>query len=89
MQKVAQSGLLGNDIDPLATADVTNYHLQEKAPYNVIYHVREGELSLTIDGEAITLNDGDTCFIDKNTDYEIRGTASVMRMKKPLFGSMF
>jgi len=89
MQKLAQSGLISNDIGPLATTNVTDYHMQEKAPYNVIYHIREGELTLTIDGETVTLHEGDTCFIDKHTDYEVRGTAGFMRMKKPLFGSIF
>ena len=88
LQKIASSRLLTNDLGP-ATVEVTDYHKQERAADNLIYYVRQGRLNLIIDGETINLDEGDVCFIDKNTDYEIRGTASFMLMKKPLFGSVF
>lgn len=85
------NNLITKDISPglsFATTEATNYHEQETTPYNRIYYVLEGELELTIDGETSTLEKGDTCFIGKNTSYEMRGTFKAVTVNQPAFGTL-
>jgi len=89
IQRIAESSLIAKDIGPSAITDATDFYKQETAPYDVIYYIRTGELHLTIDGKSIHLGEGDVCIIDKNTEYELRGTARFILMKKPAFGSLF
>lgn len=56
-------------------------------PYNRIYYVLEGEMELVVDGKASRLQAGDSCFISKNTTYEMRGTFKAITVNQPAFGS--
>lgn len=84
------TNLIGKDISPtvsFATTKASNYYEEETTPYDRIYYVLEGELELTIAGEASMLQKGDTCFLSKGTTYEMRGTFEAVTVNQPAFGS--
>lgn len=84
------NNLITKEISPdfsLATTEATDYYEQETTPYNRIYFVLEGELELTIDHQTSTLQQGDACFIGKDTTYEMRGTFKAVTINQPAFGS--
>ncbi len=70
-----------------ATTKAVDYYEKETTPYNRIYFVLDGELELTIDGDTQVLARGDTCFIGKDTTYEMRGTFEAVTVNQPAFGS--
>lgn len=83
------NNLITKDISPnvsLATTKATNYYEKETTPYNRIYYVLEGELELIVSGETNTLQKGDSCFIGKDTEYEMRGTFEAVTINQPAFG---
>src|SRR5579859_5813936 len=81
VRKIAENKIARNYITKsissgvsLATTEATNYYEKETSAYNRIYYVIDGILILVIDGEHISLQEGDSCYIEKNTMYEMRGT---------------
>lgn len=77
------------DISPgvsFATAEATNYYEKETTPYNRIYFVLGGRLVLVFDNEEILLEEGDLCFIEKGTIYEMKGTFKAAIINQPAFG---
>ena len=85
------NNLIDKAISPdvsLATTKASDYHEKETTPYNRIYYVLNGELELTINGEVSKLRSGDSCFISKDTTYEMRGTFEAVVINQPAFGSM-
>lgn len=84
------NNLITKDICPnisFATTEATDYYEQEVTPYDRIYYVLDGNLSLTIDGETSSLQKGDTCFISKESTYEMRGTFKAVTVNQPAFGT--
>ncbi|HET9411643.1 MAG TPA: cupin domain-containing protein [Candidatus Saccharimonadales bacterium] len=84
------SNLITKEISPAASFAVTNaseYHEKEITPYDRIYFVLDGELKLTFDSQTYTLYKGDSCFIGKGTQYEMRGTFEVAVVNQPAFGA--
>lgn len=84
------NNLITKDISPdlsFATTEAIDYYERETTRYNRIYYVLEGQLELTIDGEMNTLSKGDSCFIGKDTTYEMRGTFKAVTINQPAFGS--
>jgi ethanolamine utilization protein EutQ (cupin superfamily) len=82
--------LISKDISPnisFAITEATSYYEKETTPYDRIYYVLDGVLDLTIDGATNTLQKGDSCFISKNTTYEMRGTFKAVTVNQPAFGS--
>jgi ethanolamine utilization protein EutQ (cupin superfamily) len=70
----------------LATTEATDYFEQETSEYNRIYYVTEGILNLVIEGEKISLEEGDACYIGRNTPYEMHGTFKAVIVNQPAFG---
>jgi ethanolamine utilization protein EutQ (cupin superfamily) len=86
--KIANN-LISKDISPnvsFATTKATDYYEEETTPYDRIYYVLDGVLSLTIDGDTNNLQKGDACFIGRNTSYEMRGTFNAVTVNQPAFG---
>lgn len=85
------NNLIGKDISPnvsLATTKASDYYEKETTQYDRIYYVLEGELELIIDNETNKLLKGDSCFIGKDTTYEMRGTFEAVTVNQPAFGSI-
>lgn len=85
------NNLITKDISPnisFATTEATDYYEKEKTTYDRIYYVLEGELELSFDSEANTLQKGDACFIGKGTTYEMRGTFKAVTVNQPAFESV-
>src|SRR5258708_5432495 len=94
VRKIAENKIARNyitkHISPeisFATTEATNYFEQETSEYNRIYYVMEGILKLVIDGQEISLHEGDSCYIEKNTPYEMRGTFNAVIVNQPAFGT--
>lgn len=84
------NNLITRDVSPgvsLATTEAADYYEKETAQYDRIYYVLDGNLDLTIDGATMSLQKGDTCFISKDTTYEMRGTFRAVTVNQPAFGS--
>lgn len=84
------NNLIGKDTSPnvsLATVKALDCYEKETTLYDRIYYVLNGELELIIDGEASKLRKGDSCFISRNTTYEMRGTFEAVTVNQPAFGS--
>ena len=84
------SNLITKDICPdmsFATTEGTEFYEKEEAKYNRIYYVLEGELELGFDGEFGKLLPGDSCYIDKGTEYEMKGTFKAIVVNSPAFGT--
>jgi mannose-6-phosphate isomerase class I len=84
------TNLITKDICPeisLATTDGKDYYEAETSPYNRIYYVLAGELEIIVGTELHKLQKGDTCFIGKNTPYEMCGTFNAIVVNQPAFGS--
>ncbi|HSW91661.1 MAG TPA: cupin domain-containing protein [Candidatus Saccharimonadales bacterium] len=84
------NNLISKDISPnisFATTEATDYYEKETTPYDRIYYVLDGVLNLTIDGSESTLQKGDSCFLSKNTTYEMQGTFKAVTVNQPAFGS--
>ncbi|MDP2926944.1 MAG: hypothetical protein Q8N65_02310 [bacterium] len=78
------------DISPnvsLATLEGKDYQEETITEYNRIYYVLNGELVLAFDSEKISLEEGDTCFISKDTKYGISGTFKAIVINQPAFGT--
>ena len=71
----------------LATTQATDYYEKETTPYNRIYYVLEGSLTITVDNEKLELQNGDACYIGKDTVYEMQGTFKAIVVNQPAFGS--
>lgn len=71
----------------LAITEAYDFDENETSPYNRIYFVTGGELSLQFEKESITLTSGDSCFISKNTDYLMKGTFKAIVINQPAFGT--
>jgi ethanolamine utilization protein EutQ (cupin superfamily) len=85
------SNFITKDISPnvsLAVTEATNHHEVETTAYDRIYFVLEGAVNLTFDGDAVRLEPADSCFIGKDTTYEIAGTFRTIIVNQPAFGSI-
>lgn len=71
----------------LATTEAQEYYEEETANYNRIYFVLEGELLLQFENQEVSLLEGDTCFIEKGTTYEMKGTFKAVMINQPAFGT--
>ena len=84
------NNLITKDISPdvsLATTKAIDYYEKEITSYNRIYFVLDGELELIINDEINALQKGDSCFIGKGTEYEMRGTFELVIVNQPAFGT--
>lgn len=84
------NNLVTKEVSPdvsFATTKAADYYEKETTLYNRIYFVLDGELELTINGETNTLQKGDSCFISKGTEYEMRGTFEAAVINQPAFGN--
>jgi mannose-6-phosphate isomerase class I len=85
------NNLIGKAISPsvsLATTKALDYYEKETTPYDRIYYVLDGELELIVNDETSKLHKGDSCFISKDTTYEMRGTFEAVTVNQPAFGSV-
>ena len=71
----------------LAVTEAIDYYEQEATDYDRIYYVLEGELDLNFDGSDVRLAVGDSCFVAKGTEYEMRGSFKAVMVNQPAFGS--
>lgn len=71
----------------LATTEAKDYYEKVKTTYNRIYFVLEGELVLKFDDSDQKLHEGDTCFVEKGTNYEMLGTFKAIIINQPAFGT--
>lgn len=79
------------DISPdvsLAVTTATGYDEIETTPYDRIYYVLAGELSVSIKGYAAELAAGDSCFIPAGTSYDMKGTFEVLVVNRPAIGTL-
>lgn len=77
------------DISPnisLAVTTANNHHETETTKYDRIYFVIEGEITLDFNGDKVILSTNDSCFISKDTTYEISGTFKTIIVNQPAFG---
>ncbi len=84
------TNLITKDLSPnvsLAITEANNHHEVETTLYDRLYFVLEGTIELVLDGETVQLKSGDSCFIDKNTEYEISGTFKTVIVNQPAFGT--
>lgn len=94
IRKIAKNktanNLISKDISPnvsFATTSASDYYEKETTLYDRIYYMLDGELELTIDEEISRLHKGDSCFIGKDTTYEMRGTFEAVTVNQPAFGT--
>ncbi len=94
LRKIADNkttlNLITKDITPevsLAFTEATDYYEKETTAYNRIYYVTKGTLVLIFDGKKQVLEAGDSCFICKNTEYEMSGTFKAVAVNQPAFGT--
>ena len=84
------NNLINKDVSPnisLATTKATDYYEKETTPYDRTYFVLDGELELTVEDDTNTLQKGDSCFVHKGTEYEMRGTFEAVVINQPAFGT--
>lgn len=86
------NNLITQEISPavsLATTTSTNpeYYEKEVTPYDRIYYILNGSLTLVVDGKTTLLEKGDACFIRKNTTYEMSGKFEAITVNQPAFGT--
>jgi mannose-6-phosphate isomerase-like protein (cupin superfamily) len=84
------TNLITKDISPnvsLAVTEASNHHETEITLYDRLYLVLEGAVELTFDSETVQLKPGDSCFIGKDTEYEISGTFKTVIVNQPAFGT--
>jgi len=84
------NNLITKDISSLvslSTTEATDYCEKETTDYSRIYYVLEGSLELTFDGLPHELTEGDSCYMDAGTEYEMRGTFKVVVVNQPAFGT--
>jgi mannose-6-phosphate isomerase class I len=65
--------------------EVTDYFEKGKAAFNRVYEVYDGEMQLTIAGQQTSLHKGDAVFIEKDMDYELKGTFKAVAINKTAF----
>lgn len=78
------------DISPsvsLAVNEAGNHQETERTEYDRIYYVLEGEIEFDFDGDYVSLQPGDSCFVAKDTEYKFSGTFKAVVVNQPAFGS--
>lgn len=78
------------DISPdvsFAITQAKNYSEKETIIYNRVYYVLEGTLLLSNNGQEISLGEGDSCFLEKGTEYTMKGTFKAIIVNQPAFGT--
>lgn len=84
------NNLITKDINPhlsLALIEATEFKGIDTTDYNRIYYVLEGILILNFDGESISLNRGDSCYIEEHTTFKMSGTFKALNINQPSFGT--
>ncbi len=84
------SNYITKDISPVvsfATTEATDYYEKETTDYNRIYYVTEGTLVLSVDGQEVSIEEGDSCFLENGTMYEMKGTFKAVIVNQPAFGT--
>lgn len=94
IRKISENKVATNyitkDISPhvsFTTLEATDYEEKETTSYNRIYHVLKGTLTLTFDDQVVILLEGDSCYIEKGTNYEMCGTFKAVVVNQPAFGT--
>jgi len=72
----------------LATTEGEDFSETEVCSYDRVYFVLEGVLVIQADGESLSLNPEDACFIGKGTEYTMSGTFKAVVVNSPAFGSL-
>lgn len=70
----------------MAVIEAEDCHQKETIKYNRIYFVISGKLVLIFDDKSVILLEGDSCYIDKDTNYELEGTFKTVIINQPAFG---
>jgi len=71
----------------LATTEAQDYYEKVETTYSRIYYVLSGELILKFGSEEQKLHEGDTCFVEKGTSYEMLGSFKAVIINQPAFGT--
>lgn len=71
----------------IAVIDGQDYSGDEITEYNRIYFVLDGELRLRFGERSEVLRQGDSCYIEKGSEYEMHGTFSVLVVNQPAYGT--
>lgn len=94
VRKIADSysalNYVNKDISPnmsLAVTDAQKHQETETTLYDRIYYLLEGKAIFIFDDKKVILEKGDSCFISKNTTYEISGTFKSVIVNQPAFGT--
>jgi len=70
-----------------ATIEAIDYFEKETSSYNRIYYVLKGTLQLMFGKQEISLQGEDSCFVEKGTTYEMKGTFKAIVVNQPAFGA--
>ena len=73
------------DVSLAVTEAIDGYHEKELCEYNRIYYVLEGKLGLKIGDHPEELEQGDSIFIPKGTEYEMSGKFKAIVVNQPAF----
>lgn len=87
--KIARN-FITKEISPnvsLAVLDAKNYEEDENTEYDKIYYVLEGSLTLVFQEETMVLEEDDCIFVNKGTNYKMRGSFKVIIVNQPAFGT--
>jgi ethanolamine utilization protein EutQ (cupin superfamily) len=85
------NNLITKDISPdvsLSVVTATEHHSDEQTSYDRIYYVLDGELRLTFSGDEVILASNDSCFVSRDTTYQMDGTFRVIIVNSPAFGTI-
>ncbi len=94
VRRIAENKLANNFITKdetssmsLATIEVSDFNEKTTTKYSRIYYVLEGKLELGFDNDFCELGTGDACYMDANTEYEMRGSFKAIVVNQPAFGA--
>lgn len=66
----------------LDVIEVTDYEEQGKAAFSRVYEVYDGVMQVIINEQQINIQKGDSIFIEKGMDYEIKGTFKAVAINR-------
>jgi mannose-6-phosphate isomerase class I len=69
----------------LAVIDNKGYFGEVTIGNDRIYYVVSGELMLAFGNEEIKLNEGDACFISRDSSYTMSGDCKIVTVDQPAF----
>lgn len=78
---------ISKDVSLAVTEATEGFYEKEVSQQNRIYYVLDGTLELKIEGNSERINKGDSCFILRDTEYEMSGIFKAIVVNQPAFGT--